>query len=175
MITGSLGHMVTLASALPHSHVVLRWRDDSDEGGAPTARQRDVGSHPCCDVRTDVWRDAVIQCEATASLLPHELLFGLPGLPRVELEPGAGVEELGGVYRCDGVDLFVTPLDAFAVQDAIDACAAPGHARVGIRRDDLVGMSLVALEHLVGPPPGDASLAWALLVECAVREVSLTV
>jgi hypothetical protein len=139
-------------------------------------RERDVGPHPCCDVRTPIWRDAVIQCAATASLLPHELLFGLSGAPEVELHPGPGQEDLGGgIYRSGAVDLFATTLDAVFVHDAVTACAAPGHARIGIRRDELAGISLVAVAHLVGPPPGDARLARSLAVACAVREVSLTV
>jgi hypothetical protein len=162
-----LCHAAALAAALPGSHLVLRWRDGTE---------RDVGGHPCCDVLTPLWRDAVLQCAATASLLPHELLFGVPGAPAVELRAGAGQEDVGGgVYRCDGVDLFATSLAPHQVLDAVTTCAAPGHARIGVRRDELAGVTLVAVHHLVGPPPGDARLAWSLAMACAVGEVSLTV
>lgn len=170
MMSPTLRHLcqaAALACALPGSHLVLRWRDGTE---------RDVGGHPCCDVLTPLWRDAVLQCAATASLLPHELLFGVPGAPSVELHPGPGQEDLGGgVYRCDGVDVFATTLAAPEVHLAVTSCGAPGHARIGVRRDELAGVSLVAVQHLVGPPPGDARLAWSLVMACAVGEVSLTV
>jgi hypothetical protein len=121
------------------------------------------------------WRDAVIQSAATASLLPHELLFGMPGEPSVEVVPGCGQTDLGGgVYRCDGVDLFVTTLAPVDIHRAVDSCSAPGHARIGVRRDELTGVTVVAVAHTILPAPGDASLAWALSMACAVGEVSLT-
>jgi hypothetical protein len=153
----------TVTHFLPGAHAVLRWPDGS---------QRDVGSHPCCDTSACTWRDAVIQSAATASLLPHELLFGLAGAPTVEIAPGGGQTDLGGgVYRCDGVDVFATTLIAPQIRDAIDTCDAPGHARIGVRRDELTGVTIVAVGHLAQP---DAHLTWALSMACAVREVSLT-
>jgi hypothetical protein len=153
----------TVAHQLRGAHAVLRWPDGS---------QRDVGPHPCCDASTCTWRDAVIQSAATASLLPHELLFGLAGAPTVEIAPGCGQTDLGGgVYRCDGVDVFATTLDVPQVHEAIDACDAPGHARIGVRRDELTGVTIVAVRHLGAP---DANLSWSLTMACAIREVSLT-
>lgn len=155
----------TVTHFLPGAHAVLRWPDG----------QRDVGPHPCCDTSACQWRDAVIQSAATASLLPHELLFGLPGAPAVEVHAGAGTEDLGGgVYRRDGVDVFATFLTAPEIHEAIDLCDAPGHARIGVRRDELTGVTMVAVEHVGCPAPQDARLAWALSMACAVREVSMT-
>lgn len=168
MTSPTLRHLclaATLTHALPGAHAVLRWRDGT---------QRDVGNHPCCDTDPCRWRDAVIQSAATATLLPHELLFGLAGTPTVEVLPGPGQVDLGGgVYRSDGVDVFATTLTAPHVHAAIDDCDAPGHARVGVRRDELTGITLVAVSHVRPPAPDDARLAWALSLACAVREVSL--
>jgi hypothetical protein len=148
---------------LPGAHAVLRW---------PDGTQRDVGPHPCCDTSACTWRDAVIQSAATASLLPHELLFGLAGAPTVEITAGCGQTDLGGgAYRCDGVDVFATTLTAPQIHDAVDACDAPGHARIGVRRDELTGITMVAVGHLGEP---DTNLTWALAMACAIREVSLT-
>jgi hypothetical protein len=156
----------TVTHALPGAHAVLRWRDGTE---------RDVGPHPCCDVSACSWRDAVIQSAATASLLPHELLFALPGEPVVEVVAGCGQRDLGGgVYRCDGVDVFATTLAPVDIHQAIDTCSAPGHARIGVRRDELTGVTIVAVAHTILPAPGDGSLAWALSMSCAVGEVSLT-
>lgn len=156
----------TLTHAMPGAHAVLRWRDGS---------QRDVGIHPCCDTDPCRWRDAVIQSAATASLLPHELLFGIAGAPSVAIAPGPGQDDLGGgVYRCDGVDLFATTLAPPHIHAAVDDCDVPGHARIGIRRDELTGVTLVAVSHLTPVVPGDVRLAWALSMACAVREVSHT-
>ncbi|MCU1373002.1 MAG: hypothetical protein JWO68_288 [Actinomycetia bacterium] len=156
----------TVCHFLPGAHAVLRWRDGS---------QRDVGPHPCCDVDACGWRDAVIQSAATASLLPHELLFGLAGAPAVDVLPGCGQTDMGGgVYRCDGVDVFFTSLDAPQVHEAVAGCEAPGRASIGVRRDDLLGVTMVAVGHLVEPIPADGRLAWALAMACAVREVSYT-
>ena len=169
MTSPTLRHLclaATVTHFLPGAHAVLRWRDGS---------QRDVGGHPCCDTDACRWRDAVIQSAATASLLPHELLFGLAGAPVVEVLPGAGTADLGGgVYRCDGVDVFATTLEAPDIHEAVTTCEAPGHASIGIRRDELLGVTVVAVRHLVAPGPCDAHLAWALSMACAVREVSLT-
>jgi len=156
----------TVTHFLPGAHAVLRW---------PDGAQRDVGCHPCCDTDACRWRDAVIQSAATASMLPHELLFGLAGAPAVEVLPGPGQTDLGGgVYRCDGVDVFATTLEATDIHEAITTCDAPGHARIGIRRDELTGVTIVAVGHCQAPAPDDARLAWALSMACAVREVSLT-
>ena len=153
----------TVTHSLPGAHAVLRWPDG----------QRDVGPHPSCDTSACQWRDAVIQSAATASVLPHELLFGLVGAPAIEVVAGAGTEDMGGgVYRHDGVDVFFTFLTAPEIHDAIDVCDAPGHARIGVRRDELTGVTMVAVEHLVAPAPSCAQLAWALSMACAVREVS---
>jgi hypothetical protein len=154
----------TVTHFLPGAHAVLRWPDGS---------QRDVGPHPCCDTSACTWGDAVIQSAATASLLPHELLFGLAGAPAVAITAGCGQADLGGgVYRCDGVDVFATTLTAPQIHEAIDTCDAPGHARIGVRRDELTGVTIVAVGHL--GCPDDARLAWALSMACAIREVSLT-
>ena len=156
----------TVTHALPGGHAVLTWRDGTT---------RDVGSHPSCATDPCRWRDAVIQSAATASLLPHELLFGIAGAPTVDIHVGPGQEDLGGgVYRADGVDVFATTLPPVFVHDALEGCDAPGHASIGVRRDELTGVTLVAVRHLVGPPPGDASLAWSLATACAIREVSVT-
>ena len=169
MTSPTLRHLclaATVTHFLPGAHAVLRWPDGS---------QRDVGPHPCCDTDACRWRDAVIQSAATASLLPHELLFALPGAPTVEIRPGPDQLDLGGgVWRCDGIDVFATTLTAPHIHDAVTSCDAPGHARIGIRRDELTGVTIVAVSHLVGPPPDDARLAWALAMACAVREVSFT-
>ncbi len=155
----------TVAHVLPGSHAVLRW---------PDGTERDVGPHPSCDTSACHWRDAVIQSAATASLLPHELLFGAAGAPTVEIHPGPGQRDLGGgVYRCDGVDVFATFLTAPQVHDAVDTCDAPGHAGIGVRRDELTGVTIVAVGHVSPPEPDGARLAWALSMACAVREVSL--
>jgi hypothetical protein len=156
----------TVTHFLPGAHAVLRW---------PDGTQRDVGPHPCCDTSACHWRDAVIQSAATASILPHELLFGLAGAPSdVEIHPGPNQEDLGGgVYRCDDVDVFATTLTAPQIHEAVDQCEHPGHARIGVRRDELTGVTIVAVGHLA-TPPDDARLAWALTMACAVREVSLT-
>lgn len=169
MTSPTLRHLclaATVTHFLPGAHAVLRWRDGS---------QRDVGGHPCCDTDACRWRDAVIQSAATATLLPHELLFGLAGAPLVEVLPGPGTTDLGGgVYRCDGVDVFATTLEAPDIHEAVTGCEAPGHASIGIRRDELLGVTVVAVRHLVAPAPTDAHLAWSLSMACAVREVSLT-
>lgn len=169
MTSPTLRHLclaATVTHFLPGSYAVLRWR-----AGA----QRDVGPHPSCDTDACRWRDAVIQSAATASLLPHELLFGVPGAPAVEVVPGCGQQDLGGgVWRCDGVDVFATTLTPPHVHDAVTTCEAPGHARIGVRRDELTGVTIVAVGHLEEPAPHDAHLAWALSMACAVREVSLT-
>lgn len=169
MTSPTLRHLCLASSVthfLPGAHAVLRWRDGT---------QRDVGPHPCCDTDACRWRDAVIQSAATASLLPHELLFGLAGVPTVEILPGCGTTDLGGgVYRCDGVDVFATTLEAPDIHEAVTTCEAPGHANIGVRRDELTGVTIVAVRYLLEPGPGDANLAWALSMACAVREVSLT-
>ena len=151
---------------LPGATAVLRWPDGEERG---------AGAHPSCTTSACTWRDAVIQSAATASLLPHELLFGLAGAPTTEVRPGPRQLDLGGgVYRCDGVDVFATTLTAPHVHEAVTSCDAPGHARIGIRRDELTGVTIVAVGHLVAPAPTDARLAWALAMACAVGEVSLT-
>lgn len=157
----------TVTHFLPGANAVLRWPDGEERG---------AGTHPSCSTSACRWRDAVIQCAATASLLPHELLFGLPGAPSsVAVVPGPGQQDMGGgVYRCDGVDVFATTLIAPQVHEAIAACDAPGHARIGVRRDELTGVTIVAVGHCDDDPPADARLAWALSMACAVGEVSLT-
>ena len=61
-----------------------------------------------------------------------------------------------------------------SVHAALDDCDAPGHARVGVRRDELLGVTLVAISHVGPVAPDDARLAWAISMACAVREVSHT-
>lgn len=157
----------TVTHFLPGASAVLRWADGAERG---------AGAHPSCSTSACAWRDAVIQSAATATLLPHELLFGLPGAPvSIEVVPGPGQEDMGGgVYRCDGVDVFATFLEAPHVHEAVRTCDTPGHARIGVRRDELTGVTVVAVGHCGQLAPPDARLAWALSMACAVGEVSLT-
>jgi hypothetical protein len=158
--------VATMTHVLPGSHAELRW---------PDGAVRVVGHHPSADVGTCVWHDAVVQCAATASLLPHELLFGLAGAPAVTVLPGPDQHDMGGgVYRQGPVDVFATTLAPEQVRAAIVECEAPGRAHVGVRRDELTGVTVVAVGHLVDRAPEDAGLAWSLAIACAIDEVSLT-
>ena len=157
-----LATSAALVHTLPGASAVLWWPD----------AQRRVGRHPSHDITVCAWRDAVIQAGLTASLLPVELLTGLPGPPEVELIAGACLADMGGgVYRHDGVDVFATTLCGPAIRDVAASCATSGHARIGVHRDELTATTLVAVAH-VGTTPPTATLAQALSVGCSVWEVS---
>ena len=158
-----LATAVSLVHALPGAGAVLHWRDGST---------RTVGRHPSHDITVCTWRDAVVQSALTASALPLELLTGCAGLPAATVVPGVRCSAMGGgIYRHGDTDVFATTLCGPAIHDVAGACATPGHARIGILRDELTGTTVVAVRHQ-GVVPPHAELARALAVDCSIREVS---
>ena len=155
----------TMTHVLPGARAELEWS---------CGARRVVGNHPSADAAPCTWHDAVVQSAATGALAPHEALFGVRGAPRLTVLPGPEQVAMGaGVFRQGPVDVFVTRLARDEVHEAVRSCRVSGRARIGTRRDELTGVTVVAIGHLTGEPPADAGLAWALSMACALDEVSL--